>query len=185
MNKQFIKKLIVEQQEFIRDVNFIERPLQLEENCNYVFTGIRRARKSYIMFQIAHQLVKTRGLGFEDILYVNFEDDRLLNANVDIFDAFIDSYKELYNRKPIVFLDEIQIVVGWEKFARRLADQKYQVFITGSNAQMLSKEIYTTSRSIFTFLTRKRRYKCLIVFTMNLLSLVKRGHCSNFPICTI
>jgi predicted AAA+ superfamily ATPase len=41
-------------------------------------------------------------------------------------------------------LDEIQNIVGWEKFARRLADSKYRVFLTGSNAKMLSKEIYTT-----------------------------------------
>ena len=50
----------------------------------------------------------------------------------------------MYNNKPLIYLDEIQNVVGWEKIARRLADSKYKVFITGSNAQMLGKEIYTT-----------------------------------------
>lgn len=50
----------------------------------------------------------------------------------------------MYNNKPLIYLDEIQNVVGWEKFARRLADSKYKVFITESNAQMLGKEIYTT-----------------------------------------
>jgi predicted AAA+ superfamily ATPase len=48
------------------------------------------------------------------------------------------------NPKPIFFLDEIQIVDGWEKFGRRLADQGYRVYITGSNAKMLSSEIATT-----------------------------------------
>ena len=50
----------------------------------------------------------------------------------------------MFDSKPLIFLDEIQNITGWEKFARRLADSKYSVFITGSNAKMLSKEIYTT-----------------------------------------
>ena len=49
-----------------------------------------------------------------------------------------------YWKKAVFFFDEIQIVEGWEKFARRLADQKYRVYITGSNAKMLSSEIATT-----------------------------------------
>ena len=50
----------------------------------------------------------------------------------------------MYGVKPILFLDEIQVINGWEKFARRLADTKYHVYITGSNAKMLSSEIQTT-----------------------------------------
>ena len=50
----------------------------------------------------------------------------------------------MYDHRPLFFLDEVQLVKGWEKFARRLADQKYQVYITGSNAKMLSSEIATT-----------------------------------------
>ena len=50
----------------------------------------------------------------------------------------------MYDHKPLFFLDEIQIVPNWEKFARRLADQNYRVCITGSNAKMLSSEIVTT-----------------------------------------
>ena len=53
----------------------------------------------------------------------------------------LQCYGELFSYKPFIFLDEIQIVEGWEKFARRLADSKYTVYITGSNAKMLSKEM--------------------------------------------
>lgn len=56
----------------------------------------------------------------------------------------LEAYQEMYNNKPLIYLDEIQNVVGWEKFARRLADSKYKVFITGSDVQMLGKEIHTT-----------------------------------------
>lgn len=80
----------------------------------------------------------------EEILYFNFEDDRLVNLTVEDLDLIKVSYEELYPHKPIFFLDEIQIVEHWEKFARRLADQQYRVYITGSNAKMLSAEIATT-----------------------------------------
>lgn len=50
----------------------------------------------------------------------------------------------MYEHQPIFFLDEIQNIKGWEKFARRLADTGYRVYITGSNAKMLSSEIATT-----------------------------------------
>ncbi|WP_294606813.1 ATP-binding protein [uncultured Bacteroides sp.] len=80
----------------------------------------------------------------EEILYFNFEDDRLVDLTVQDLDLIKVCYEELYPHQPIFFLDEIQIVEHWEKFARRLADQQYRVYITGSNAKMLSSEIATT-----------------------------------------
>ncbi|WP_338071318.1 ATP-binding protein [Bacteroides stercorirosoris] len=56
----------------------------------------------------------------------------------------IEAHLEMYGKRPILFLDEIQNIEGWEKFARRLADEKYKVYITGSNAKMLSSDIQTT-----------------------------------------
>lgn len=56
----------------------------------------------------------------------------------------MDAYQELFDREPIIFLDEIQNVDGWEHFARRLADEKRRIFITGSNAHMLSRDIAST-----------------------------------------
>jgi predicted AAA+ superfamily ATPase len=77
-------------------------------------------------------------------LYINFEDDRLLAFNVSHFQLVIDAYKSLFKETPVLFLDEIQNIAGWEKFALRLADSKeYRIFIASSNAKMLSKEIIT------------------------------------------
>ena len=60
-------------------------------------------------------------------------------------DNLLEAYRELYpDKQPLIYLDEIQNVVGWEKFARRLADSKYRVMITGSNARMLSREIVSS-----------------------------------------
>ena len=65
-------------------------------------------------------------------------------SNKRVFRSPLDCYREMYDHQPIIFLDEIQIIKGWEKFVRRLADTGYRVYVTGSNAQMLSSEIATT-----------------------------------------
>lgn len=144
MEKRVIKSLIVEKQEEIRHIELIERPLYLENTLNYVFIGIRRSGKSYMLYQHIQQLIKTGQANIEDILYVNFEDERISTIPAEELNLFLECYNEMYERKPLIYLDEIQNISGWEKFARRLADSKYRVFITGSNAKMLSREIYTT-----------------------------------------
>ena len=144
MEKEILKKIIVENQEFVQNRQIVERDITLDDNLNYVFVGLRRAGKSYLMFQHIHKLLKRNGLSIQQILYVNFEDERISSFQAQELGSLIDAYKEMFDYEPIVFLDEIQNIVGWEKFARRLADQKYRVFVTGSNAKMLSKEIHTT-----------------------------------------
>ena len=143
INKDLIKQLIAEYQRLVKNVQLIERDLQIEDELNYVFVGLRRAGKSYLMFQQIQKLLKNRH-SIDEILYFNFEDDRLAALCTTDLDLIKICYEEMYNHKPIFFLDEIQIVPNWEKFARRLADQNYRVFITGSNAKMLSSEIATT-----------------------------------------
>lgn len=143
MDKNVIKTLIVEYQQFVSQVSLVEREIHLSPQLNYVFVGLRRAGKSFLMYQRIQQLLR-EGHRIEEILYFNFEDDRLVNLTVADLDLIKMCYEELYPYPPIFFLDEIQIVNHWEKFARRLADQKYRVYITGSNAKMLSSEIATT-----------------------------------------
>lgn len=143
MTKDLIKLLISEYQSYVSQVELIPRDVELVDGLNYVFVGLRHAGKSYLMFQRIAQLVK-QGHKKEEILYFNFEDDRIDSLEVKDLDLIKTCYEELYDTRPIFFLDEIQLVDRWEKFARRLADQKYQVYITGSNAKMLSSEIATT-----------------------------------------
>lgn len=143
MNKDTIKVLIAEYQQRVLDVSFVDRPYVMEENLNYVFVGLRRVGKSYLMFQHIHHL-RNAGHAREEILYFNFEDDRIASLQTEDLDLIKVCYEEMFDHKPIFFLDEIQIVPKWEKFARRLADQGYRVYITGSNAKMLSSEIATT-----------------------------------------
>lgn len=123
----------------------ISRNYDLEENVNYCFVGIRRTGKSYMMYQQIHNLMND-GIPSSQIVYVNFEDERLLEIGVEDLNTILEIGIELSGSKgkPYLFLDEIQNVDGWEKFVRRVADMKYRINITGSNSKMLSKEIAST-----------------------------------------
>lgn len=145
MEKRVIKTIITEKQQEIASTELIERPIELEASCNYVFVGLRRAGKSYLMFQHIQGTIKSQKATIEDILYINFEDERISSIKFDELDLILESYRELYdNKRPLIYLDEIQNINGWEHFARRLADSKYRVYVTGSNAKMLSRDIATT-----------------------------------------
>lgn len=106
----------------------------------YVLAGIRRSGKSYMLYQIMNELVD-RGHSWDEFLYVNFEDERLIGFNNKDFNSLLEVFYSIGNKEPILFLDEIQNIEGWEKFARRIADEKRLIFITGSNVSMLSKEM--------------------------------------------
>lgn len=145
MDKQVIKTIIGEKHQELRDICLVNRPQEFEDMMNYVLIGIRRAGKSYLMLQDIQQRIQKGEISVEDCLYIRFEDERLSDIKATELGLLLDCYKELFGEKrPYIYLDEIQNVAGWETFARRLADQKYRVMITGSNAKMLSKEMSTT-----------------------------------------
>ena len=142
MNKELFRAIISENQEFIGNIPLVERPLHLEESGNYVFVGVRQAGKSYLLYQRVKELLGC-GINLHDIVYVNFDDERLLGMTTDEFDLILQAYYSMYGGQPIFFFDEIQNVDGWANFARRLANQKHRVYVTGSNAKMLSRDIET------------------------------------------
>ena len=143
MEKDVIKQIILRQQDFISQVRLLPRELEIEANGNYVFIGIRRAGKTYLLYQCIQELLRDGHIK-QEILFINFEDERIADIRKDELYLLLECYKELFAYDPIIFLDEIQNVEGWEHFARRLADEKRRVFITGSNARMLSREIAST-----------------------------------------
>ena len=145
MNRDVLKQIIIDQKEMYLDNPLISRDYDLEENVNYCFVGIRRTGKSYMMYQQIHNLMND-GISSSQIVYVNFEDERLLEIGVDDLNTILELGIEFSGSKgkPYLFLDEIQNVDGWEKFVRRVADMKYRINITGSNSKMLSKEIAST-----------------------------------------
>lgn len=143
MRKEVFKTLIQEGQTEIQEIELYQRPFLFEEQGRYVLVGIRQAGKSYLLYQRAKQYLQA-GHDIKEIVYINFDDERLYGMKVEDLDLILQAYSSMYSYKPILFFDEIQNIEGWEHFARRLANQKYMVFITGSNAKMLSRDIATT-----------------------------------------
>ena len=143
MEIELLKIIIRENRRVINRIEFIKRDIELEENFNYVFVGLRQAGKSYLMYQRIHQLLNA-GHSIDEIVYLNLDDERLFGMSVSDLDLILQAHYQLTDCKPILFLDEIQNIDHWEHFARRLANEQYRVYITGSNAKMLSSEVATT-----------------------------------------
>ena len=98
-----------------------------------------------MMYQQIKQL-EASGIPLSQIVYVNFEDERLLEMTAEDLNLILEIGLEISGTdvRPYLFLDEIQNINGWEKFVRRIADMKYRINITGSNSKMLSSEIAST-----------------------------------------
>ena len=113
--------------------------------------GVRRSGKSTFMFQLMERLLKS-GVLRENILYLNFFDDRLHDLQHEKLNVVLEAYFSLYPEKKnaekiYCFFDEIQVIPSWEAFIDRLQrTEKCEVYITGSSAQMLSREIATQMR---------------------------------------
>ena len=145
VDKQIIKTVIAEKQQQIGKTKLLQRAGHFDEHSCYVLVGIRRAGKSYTLYQDMQARLFAGKATIEDFLYINFEDERLASIKSEELGVLLDAYWEMYDQKhPLIYLDEIQNIEGWEKFARRLAEEKRQVMITGSNAKMLSREITST-----------------------------------------
>ena len=143
MNLEVLKSVIFDQHEIIRNAHIVPRRYSLDPQANYVITGLRRAGKSTLLYKIARDLVES-GVEWNRIIYINFEDERLAEFRIGDFNDILSAQSELSRQSGFFFFDEIQNVDGWEKFARRLADAGERVWITGSNANMLSSQIATT-----------------------------------------
>ena len=149
MKEQF-KRLIVD---FIESPNkqVISRDINILLNSKKIISlvGVRRSGKSSILFDIINKLRKK--LPKENIIYINFEDDRLYPLTLKNLDDLLEAYYELYpqkrDEKIYLFLDEVQVVKEWEIYIRRIYDTlNLQIFITGSSSKLLSSEIATSLR---------------------------------------
>ena len=113
--------------------------------------GMRRTGKTTFLWQVlADRLLQ--GTGREGLLFFGFEDERLAGMTSGDLTMVIEEYYRLNpewrdQRRAVFFLDEIQNVPGWEAFARRLLDtEQVELFVTGSSARLLSREVATSMR---------------------------------------
>lgn len=128
-----------------RDAQFPDAPGKIK-----VAIGMRRAGKTWFLYQHILKMIR-EGVPQTSILYVNFEDDRLLPLNeqklAKLVDGFYSLYPENHDRRCYLFFDEIQNVANWPVVIRRLHDTKNaEIFLTGSSAKLLSREISTSLR---------------------------------------
>lgn len=137
-----LQNIIADNREFVKGIELFRRDIATPDFANCVAVGLRRAGKSYWLFQVMHDFVK-EGEDWENLIYINFESERLIGFELSDFNRLLEAHYTAVGSKsrPILFLDEIQIIDGWEKFARRMADEKITTFITGSNAKMLSTDV--------------------------------------------
>lgn len=112
-----------------RDIDF-EKYIKTKQIT--VISGVRRCGKSTLMAQFAKK--------FDNFYYFNFDDERLIDFAVTDFENLMIVFKKMYEAK-VIFLDEIQNIANWERFARRIYEEGYKIFITGSNAKLLSSSL--------------------------------------------
>jgi len=135
---------------FLKDKKLIFRDL-LQNIDTYLlsrevifFSGIRRSGKSSLMSLIARQMLDSGITLKENILFINFEDERFINFNVDDFEQLYQAYIQIDNPKgkKYLFFDEIQNIPFWERWINRLYEfEEVKIFITGSNASLLSSSV--------------------------------------------
>lgn len=124
----------------------IDVPLKVKKIVTLI--GVRRSGKTFVLYQLIDRLL--RETDKTDLIFINFEDERLDLATREA-DLILQAYRELYPGRDMAscyfFFDEIQNLPGWEGFVRRLYDTvSHHIFLTGSNARMLSSEISTSLR---------------------------------------
>lgn len=144
MDKDIIKQVLIEQEKTNQDatIGTQREKLALIDSLvplphAIVISGVRRSGKSTLLRQI---LKKHYG---DEVYFVDFEDERFVNFTTQDFNALYEVLIELYGLKRVFFFDEIQNIEGWELFVRRIHREKNKVFITGSNASLLSSELST------------------------------------------
>lgn len=137
ISKNEISQIIADQQTLAFQPGDLPRlGSGFSDNEITVISGVRRCGKSTLLHEI-------RSKNTEKDYYFNFDDERLINFKVDDFQLLYEVFIELFGKQTTYYFDEIQNVAGWERFVRRLYDYKNKVYVTGSNASMLSRELGT------------------------------------------
>lgn len=126
-----VASFLRKEQGFERDIDFKE---YIASKQIVVISGVRRSGKSTLLKQIS--------LKIPQFYYINFDDERLINFTIQDFNTLIVIWKKKFQSKYIL-IDEIQNIANWERFVRRVHDEGYKLFITGSNAKLLSSELST------------------------------------------
>ncbi len=141
MDKGRLKEIMFDQKDvFNSKKHLVGRDIDIEKYIAsrqvIIISGIRRCGKSSLLFLIKQEM----NLDDSEYCYFNFDDERII-ADISILEKIYNIHIEVYGKEPILFLDEIQNIAAWEKFVNRMYEQGSKIFVTGSNANLLSSEI--------------------------------------------
>ncbi len=144
MNKDRLKEIMFDQKDaFDRQRNLVPRDIDTKKHIIsgqvIIISGVRRCGKSSLMYLIKEQMK----LKEDEYCYFNFDDERIF-PEASLLEQLYNLHLELYGKEPVLFLDEIQNAVNWEKFVTRMYEKGIKVYVTGSNAKLLSSEISTS-----------------------------------------
>ena len=137
MERQILKEVLLDQRALSLKPDDVLRYQPIAEDSEVVvLSGVRRCGKSTLL----HEIRSTQN---ESDYFFNFDDERVLKFTVNDFQILTELLIELFGTQNTYYFDEIQNIEGWERYIRRLRDYGSKVFITGSNASMLSRELGT------------------------------------------
>ena len=144
MNRERLKEIMFDQKDvFNSRKHLIHRDIELDKYIKtsqvVIVSGIRRCGKSSLLFLIKQKM----NLDESEYCYFNFDDERIM-ADISILEDIYNLHIEVYGKEPVLFMDEIQNIGNWEKFVNRMFEQGIKIFVTGSNARLLSSEISTS-----------------------------------------
>lgn len=151
MDKIYLKSQIaMRQSEFPTDLKKREQSLPVNSGKIVTIPGVRRCGKSSRMEAVVNELLLS-GVARERFLWVSFDDERLVKMTSEELDQIIEAYREMYPEVEMssvyMFFDEIQLIDGWEYFVMRLYKHYTKnIYISGSNATMLSSELKSALR---------------------------------------
>ena len=150
--RRTFQSIIASHQEELPFNGLVARNLSLPVSGEDIVTvtGIRRCGKSSLLRLTINKLLSS-GIPKENILYVEFDDERFSSMQVSDFDDILQAYRDMHPEKPLkdvyMFFDEIQLIKGWELFVlRTYKNYCKHIFITGSTAEMLSEEMASALR---------------------------------------
>jgi uncharacterized protein len=151
MNKDYLERIILDQFEDLNKMDLglsrdklLELDKHIKSKINIIITGVRRCGKSTLLLQIMNKYYK------DNFYYLRFADERLSDIQIEDYQKIYEVFQVNFNKNNIFFFDEIQGKPKWDRFVNRLYETGNKFYITGSNSELLSKEIstYLTGRHL-------------------------------------
>ena len=143
------KQKILDNQQRIKNISLIKREINFNSeilNLNKIISFVwpRRAWKTYFMYQVVKDLIEEKKLSYEEIVFLDFSE--ILQKKID-FDKILENFLEIFpDKKPFFIFDEVQDIENFREWIIWLFNKWYKIFISWSNAKLLSQEISTEFR---------------------------------------